>query len=145
MVFEQVADTRIEDRHYDGNHCIATHEPRPWQKQLNMLIAYCYFYNPIGLFRDFLRFDELWFYRMIHQVSGNLRVLRSLPRDLSWIWKLYRGPRKRAAAPPKVNVKIRVPECVSSELVHYGLANSGETAELAESPLGILGEAERDE
>ncbi len=121
MVFESVGSAKIEDRHYDGNHCIATHDHRPWRKQLNMLLAYACFYNPVGLLRDFFRFDSLWQFRMIHQVFGNLRLIMTLPRELKWMWKLKRGPLKRATMPPAIPAKICIPAEVDATLVHYDL------------------------
>src|SRR5262249_32856193 len=45
LVIEQAGDRRVEDYQYDGNHCIATSDAAPWQKQLNIYLAYTCFYN----------------------------------------------------------------------------------------------------
>ena len=37
----------VEPRLVDGNHVIASHHERPWQRQLNILLAYTFFYNPL--------------------------------------------------------------------------------------------------
>ena len=49
LVFERVDGIASEPRQFDGNYVIASRYPRPWIKQLNMLIAYASFYNPFRL------------------------------------------------------------------------------------------------
>ena len=39
----------IEPHITDGNYVIASKLPRPWRKQLNLLAAYTYFFNPIRM------------------------------------------------------------------------------------------------
>ena len=34
---------------YDGNYVVASNHKTPWLKQLNMLIGYASFYNPVRL------------------------------------------------------------------------------------------------
>src|SRR5207249_2639818 len=46
MVIGQAGSQRLQDYQYDGNHCIATDDPNPWRKQLNLYLAYASFYNP---------------------------------------------------------------------------------------------------
>jgi len=43
QVFRTVGGRPVEAYMYDGNHVIASLSPRPWTKQLNLLIAYMYF------------------------------------------------------------------------------------------------------
>jgi len=43
MVMGRVGGRPVEDYQYDGNHCIATHDPHPWRKQANLLLSYAYF------------------------------------------------------------------------------------------------------
>ncbi|REJ94663.1 MAG: radical SAM protein [Planctomycetota bacterium] len=124
MVFERIGGRPIEDRHFDGNHCIATHDERPWRKQLNMMLAYAAFYNPLGLLRDIFRFDDLWSFRLIHHSLGCLRTVRSLPRELAWIRTLRRGPLERSTAAPQPPVRFRFPAHVHPSLVHYELADT---------------------
>ncbi len=49
MAFKSVGNTEIEPHIGDGNYVIASEHPRPWIKQLNLLAAYTYFYNPVRL------------------------------------------------------------------------------------------------
>jgi hypothetical protein len=108
FVFAKVGKLPVDDYLLDGNHVVATSDPRPWARQLNMLLAYAVFYNPLSLAADSVKFDSLWGYRMLHQMLGNLRPWKSLPRDLAWLFRLFRGPYERAAAPPESAIPIRL-------------------------------------
>ncbi len=44
----------IEPHLTDGNYVIASRAPRPWGKQLNLLAAYTYFFNPIRMFASLI-------------------------------------------------------------------------------------------
>ena len=56
LAYQSVNDTTVEPYIVDGNHVVASRAPSPWRKQLNLLVAYIYFYNPlrflIGLVRS---------------------------------------------------------------------------------------------
>jgi hypothetical protein len=49
MAFDSVAGQRIEPHRVDGNYVVASKHPRPWIKQLNLLAAYAYFFNPLRM------------------------------------------------------------------------------------------------
>ena len=49
LAFQSVNEVAVEPRIVDGNHVIASRHRRPWVKQLNLLAAYLYFYNPLRL------------------------------------------------------------------------------------------------
>src|SRR5262245_13933539 len=71
MVIESANGTPVDDHHYDGNHCIATTDPRPWKKQLNMYLAYASFYNPLNFAKAIVRWkDPLWTYKVLYQAYG---------------------------------------------------------------------------
>lgn len=49
MAFDSVNSQPIAPHIVDGNYVVASQHPRPWLKQLNLLIAYAYFFNPLRL------------------------------------------------------------------------------------------------
>lgn len=49
MAYESVDGVQIEPHMTDGSYVIASWHPRPWRKQLNLLIGYAYFFNPMRL------------------------------------------------------------------------------------------------
>lgn len=49
LAYERVGQTPVEPVLTSGLHVIASRHPRPWIKQLNLLTAYIYFFNPLRL------------------------------------------------------------------------------------------------
>ena len=47
LAYESVDGIAVAPRLTDGNHVIASRDPKPWRKQFNLLAAYLYFYNPL--------------------------------------------------------------------------------------------------
>jgi hypothetical protein len=47
MAYKQVGDQVVEEHMLGGNYVIASNHDKPWRKQINILIAYAYFYNPL--------------------------------------------------------------------------------------------------
>src|SRR5207237_4996246 len=49
MAFDSVDGQPIAPHIVDGNYVVASKHPRPWIKQLNLLAAYAYFFNPLRM------------------------------------------------------------------------------------------------
>ncbi|NEW85803.1 radical SAM protein [Rhodopseudomonas sp. WA056] len=47
MAFSRAGDIKVEPHIMDGNYVVASKHARPWMKQLNLLLAYTYFFNPV--------------------------------------------------------------------------------------------------
>ncbi|KKL96107.1 hypothetical protein LCGC14_1847830, partial [marine sediment metagenome] len=47
LAYERAGSAPVEPHFVDGNHVVASRHPRPWARQLNLLAAYLYFYNPL--------------------------------------------------------------------------------------------------
>ena len=105
---------------YDGNRCICTRSKRPWQRQLNMLIAYAAFYNPVNLLRAFLKFDSLRPMRVFFQVMGMAGLTKSVWATRGDFLRIIFGRIRRHAEPPQVKYRMVVPDQVGTELAHYG-------------------------
>jgi hypothetical protein len=86
MVIAEAGERHLEDFQYDGNHCIATEDPNPWRKQMNVYLAYMSFYNPVNFARALLRFhkDSLWAYKAMYQLYGMLGTLMSVKAGFNW-------------------------------------------------------------
>jgi radical SAM superfamily enzyme YgiQ (UPF0313 family) len=105
MVIGAAGGKRVEDYQFDGNHCIATEDPNPWQKQLNLYLAYASFYNPVNFVRALTDWkDPLWHPRVWWQAYGMAGLMKSVMSGSGWLWKLYRGPVQKLAdlPPPKL-------------------------------------------
>jgi radical SAM superfamily enzyme YgiQ (UPF0313 family) len=107
MVIEQAGSKKLEDYHYDGNHCIATEDPRPWRKQFNIYMAYATFYNPLNLVRALVKWkDPLWTYRVMFQMYGMAGFAKSLVSGWGWLTSLWRGPIRRYREVPRPRLDI---------------------------------------
>jgi radical SAM superfamily enzyme YgiQ (UPF0313 family) len=125
MVIERAGGVKVEDHHYDGNHSIATLDPRPWRKQLNLYMGYATFYNPLNFVRAILSWkDPLWSYRVMYQAFGMAGIVKSVMSGWGWLRGLWSGdvvkyqgvPRRRLEmVPPPVGVEAvrRAPAAVS--------------------------------
>ncbi len=120
MVLRHVGSQFIDDHKYDGNHCIATHD-RPWRKELNMILAYASFYNPLNWTRALLYWDQQWKNRVIFQTLGNLGVINTLAKKLPWVGRLMTNRIERHTQSPRPKLPMVVPDHVDTNLAHYEL------------------------
>ena len=102
MVIGQAGDHKLEDYQYDGNHCIATDDPNPWRKQLNIYLAYASFYNPLNFVRAVAAWkDPLWTYRVMYQAYGMAGLVKSVSKGWGWLSSLYKGPIQKLQEVPR--------------------------------------------
>ncbi|MHC5033544.1 MAG: B12-binding domain-containing radical SAM protein [Planctomycetota bacterium] len=47
LAYKRAGRVKVEPHIVDGNYVVASRHPTPWRKQLNLLLAYLYFYNPL--------------------------------------------------------------------------------------------------
>jgi hypothetical protein len=107
----------VEDYQYDGNHCVATADPRPWRKQLNMYLAYASFYNPLNLVRALTRWkDPLWHYRVIYQAYGMAGLVKSFLKGFGWLRSLWSGKIKKYKAFPRPRLEMVPPPVTPASL-----------------------------
>ena len=107
MVIAEANGQKVEDHHFDGNHCIATNDPKPWRKQLNMYLSYAAFYNPLNFTRALLNWkDPLWKVRVIYQALGMIGFARSMRNGFGWLRDLYFGPVQKATMIPQKRLEV---------------------------------------
>jgi radical SAM superfamily enzyme YgiQ (UPF0313 family) len=110
MVIGRAGEHRLEDYQYDGNHCIATADPHPWRKQLNIYLAYASFYNPLNFARAVASWnDPAWSIRIMYQTYGMAGLVKSLATSWRWIWNLYRGPIQKLQEVPRPRLPMIPP------------------------------------
>jgi radical SAM superfamily enzyme YgiQ (UPF0313 family) len=110
LVIEQAGEHKLEDYQYDGNHCIATDDPRPWRKQLNVWLAYASFYNPINFVKALCKWkDPLWDARVLWQVYGMAGLVRSIAKGWGWFKSLFKGPIKKSTEEPRSRLPMVAP------------------------------------
>jgi hypothetical protein len=121
-VLKSVAGKPVEEYQYDGNHCVATADANPFQRQVNMLLSYASFYNPVNLVRALPRFDALWAERVALQLYGMVGVAKSIYNIRGWLRRLVTQQIERFSELPPPKFPMVVPEHVSTSLAHYGAA-----------------------
>ena len=111
MAFERVGNWPVENHMLGGNFVIASHHAQPWRKQVNILIAYMYFYNPARFAWAFVRpqsrqylADAMW------QALGMWGLWQTLRRTWRWTWQLRFGKITRKTAPPLNRIPMRAPD-----------------------------------
>ena len=78
---------------HDGNYVMASKHPQPWRKQLNILVAYTYFYNPVRLLHAIIKpYKKRSRSAALFQLAGMNGLRYTYQRTLPWLWKLVRGP-----------------------------------------------------
>jgi len=127
LVIARMGDQPVEDRLYDGNHCVATRFRRPWRRQLNILVGYAAFYNPVNLLRVLLKFDKLWLERVYFQTMGMLGLVKSIWNARGTFWRMFRGPIVRHSQPPEPKYPLRAPQ--TDPHPQDALAQPGSTAQ----------------
>jgi radical SAM superfamily enzyme YgiQ (UPF0313 family) len=115
MVIAEANGRQVEDYHYDGNHCIATEDPHPWRKQLNIYLAYASFYNPLNFVRAILNWkDPVWSVRVMYQVYGMAGLVKSLTTGWDWLSSLWKGPVRKLEDVPRRRLEM-VPPVVAAQ------------------------------
>ena len=108
LVFERVAGKSVEPHMIDGNHVIASGHKQPWKKQLSILTAYLYFYNPLRFLALFARPTHRMFLpKGGMQLVGMRGLMQTIPRTLAWALRLWRGNIKRSTAVPTSQIPMR--------------------------------------
>ena len=96
----------VEPHMYDGNYVdrLEAHA-RPWRKQLNILAAYLYFYNParlIGLLAG--KKTKVRSKALGMQIVGMAGLFHTARRTSGWAARLMLGKIERLAEPPRSSV-----------------------------------------
>ena len=107
QVYERVGDRRVEPYMHDGNYVIASHDRYPWRKQINILTAYLYFYNPLQLMRELCQKTTVGDKPWVMQLIGMLGLIQNIRRTSGWAARLMFGKIVRADQPPSCQISIR--------------------------------------
>jgi len=108
QVIESAGGRPVEPYMHDGNYAIASTHPTPWRKQINLLISYMYFYNPVWLAVALLRHKgKLGAKPLGMQVVGILGTIQTARRTLGWAVRLAFGRIRRLANPPGPKLPLR--------------------------------------
>ncbi len=101
LVFDSVGNRPVLQYQFDGNHVVASASREPWRAQLNVLMAYASYYNPINLVRTLLRpANSLYLAGLLDQLFGMMGLVKTAIRSAAWSYRLWRGPITYKLTPP---------------------------------------------
>lgn len=110
LMIESAGARRVQPHMLDGNYVVASRYPHPWRKQLNILAAYLYFYNPVRfLISLFFPKSRLYLVDCGAQALGMWGLWHTLRRTAGWACRLLAGRIKRNTQPPASPVALRRP------------------------------------
>jgi radical SAM superfamily enzyme YgiQ (UPF0313 family) len=108
--YESVAGKRVEEHMLGGNYVVASEHPQPWRKQLNLLAAYLYFYNPLRFLLALVRpKSKLYFADALMQLLGMWGLAQTVRRTAGWTLRLARGGIRRKTTVPASHIPMRSP------------------------------------
>jgi hypothetical protein len=108
MAYDSVGGRKVEEHMLGGNYVVASHHPKPWRKQINILLAYVYFYNPLRFALALVRpSTRLYFAEAVWQILGMWGLAQTARRTFGWILRLRFGKIRRRVAPPMNEVPMR--------------------------------------
>jgi radical SAM superfamily enzyme YgiQ (UPF0313 family) len=79
---------------YDGNHAVASKDPMPWRRQLNLLAAYAMFYNPLNFLRRAFTRNKNQLRAVGYQLYGNLALPKTAWEMGKWAFKVAFGKKE---------------------------------------------------
>ena len=100
-VFDSVGKRPVLQYQFDGNHVVASSLPKPWRTQLNVLLAYASYYNPVNFVRTLLRpSNKLYLAELHDSLMGMMGLIPTAIDSAKWSYRLWRGPITRKTSPP---------------------------------------------
>jgi len=107
MVYESAAGRRIEPHMLDANYVVASEHKQPWKKQLNLMAAYLYFYNPPRFLLALVRpRSKLYLADAGMQLIGMWGLVQTVRRTFGWAFRLMRGNIRRKTAVPASQIPM---------------------------------------
>jgi hypothetical protein len=108
LVYESVGGRKVEQRMFDGNYVIQSAHKKPWQKQLNLMAAYVYFYNPLRLLGALIRpKSKVFLADACLQLLGMWGLTQTIRRTLGWALRLMLGKIRRGTKAPASPIPMR--------------------------------------
>jgi hypothetical protein len=106
--YDSVAGRRVEPHMMDANYVVASQHPQPWRKQLNIMFAYLYFYNPLRLLVALVRpKSKLYLADAVMQLLGMWGLAHTVRRTFGWTLRLTRGNVRRWTRTPASPIPTR--------------------------------------
>ena len=123
-IYRRVGGRPVPPAFQDGNHVVASKHPRPWRQQLNVLRAHAAFYNPWNTLRVVgrTRPRTLRSKRLKFQLVGQIGLLLTVPKLITWAWRLKHGPIERYPGLPPA--RIPMVDADSGEEINWAIKHA---------------------
>jgi len=142
MAYDSVGGRKVEEHMLGGNYVVASRHPKPWRKQLNILLGYAYFYNPLRFTLALVRpKTKLYFADAIWQLLGMCGLARTVRRTFVWILRLRFGKIRRTVAPPMNQVPMWAVDGSSASHALPGPVQLGSDEQEPSSPATVVAKA----
>ena len=111
LVYESAGGRPVETHMLDGNYVVASKHPHPWKKQLNIMAAYLYFYNPLRFVYGLVRpKSALYLADAGMQAIGMMGLAQTIRRTFGWALRLMTGRITRKHETPACKIPMRGPD-----------------------------------
>ncbi len=111
LAYESVAGRPVEPHMMDANYVVASEHKQPWKKQINIMVAYLYFYNPARFLYALVRpKSKLYLADALTQLFGMLGTVQTIRRTFGWAIRLMRGDIRRKSKVPASPIPMRSAE-----------------------------------
>lgn len=108
LVYDNVDGKKVEAHMLDANYVVASNHPKPWKKQINILIAYLYFYNPLRFMYALVRpRSKLYLADALMQLVGMRGLIQNVRRTFGWAMRLRSGKVTRRTTIPASPIPMR--------------------------------------
>jgi hypothetical protein len=108
QVFESVGRRKVQPHMYDGNYVVAARGKHLWRKQLNLMLGYLYFYNPLWMAMALLRRrSKITDKQAGMQFVGMLGLFCTIRRTSGWLLRLMFCRIQRLSQPPASAIPMR--------------------------------------
>lgn len=107
LAFRSVGGRDVEPHMTDANYVIASGEAKPWKKQLNLMLAYAFFYNPLRFLKALVfPKSRLYLADALAQMHGMWGLTQTVRRTVPWLLRLIGGRIARFSEPPASPVPV---------------------------------------
>jgi radical SAM superfamily enzyme YgiQ (UPF0313 family) len=108
QVIDRAGGRKVLPHMYDGNYVVASGLRRPWIKQINMMIGYASFYNPLRLAALLLGKKTKVSHKAAGmQLVGMMGLLQTIRHTSGWVLRLMFGRISRLSHPPVSPLPMR--------------------------------------
>jgi radical SAM superfamily enzyme YgiQ (UPF0313 family) len=108
LTYAAAGGRAVEPHMLDGNYVVASRHRQPWRKQLNLMLAYLYFYNPLRFLYALVRpRSKLYLADAGMQFMGMWGLSLTIRRTLGWALRLMTGRIERRSDSPRSRIPMR--------------------------------------